>query len=137
VTTLGRLSWCAGSAVCHGEAWRKSAAGWRFSPAEMTTGCAVANREPDQAQPDGSLSAGRTQCADAQVGFPTALFGSTLECRYFCAFVTRERKCCSASGEAWCNIQAVAWGHGKPPATKGNGHTLTYALSIGRSVPLQ
>ena len=27
--------------------------------------------------------------------------------------------------------------HGKPPATLGSGHTLTYALSIGRSVPLQ
>ena len=27
--------------------------------------------------------------------------------------------------------------HGKPPATSGKGHTLTYALSIGRSVPLQ
>ena len=36
--------------------------------------------------------------------------------------------------EAWCDVQAVAWGHGKPPATKGNGHTLTYAR-IGWSVP--
>ena len=34
--------------------------------------------------------------------------------------------------EVCCDFQAVAWGHGKPPATKGNGHTLTYALSIGR-----
>ena len=51
------------------------------------------------------------------------------ECRaafYFWAFLTRERKCRSASRRGVVRLPGCGLGHGKPPATKGNGHTLTY-----------
>ena len=63
--------------------------------------------------------------------------GRRLSAATSCAFVLLLRVSVIVApplDEVCCDFQAIAWGHGKPPATKGNGHTLTYALSIGRMV---